>query len=66
MAPSLAAPETARAPTSSIKGVGDYKEAYGVAGGPNRYNADSEINGTATQPKASHPQYLPSWDFSTT
>lgn len=66
MAPSIAQEPQQAAPAPAMKGPSDYKEAYGVAGGPSRFNAEAEINGTTTQPKAKYPNYLPTWDFSKT
>lgn len=43
-----------------IKGVSDYKEAY--IGGPKVYDAEKETKGSAEQPAAKYPNYLPTWD----
>jgi sulfonate dioxygenase len=42
------------------KGIADYKEAY--IGGPRAYKQDAEVRGTANQPPARYPNYLPTWD----
>ncbi|KAI9843849.1 MAG: hypothetical protein M1838_002437 [Thelocarpon superellum] len=41
------------------KGPSEYKEPYG---GPQAYSTATETKGTAQQPAASHPEYLPVWD----
>ena len=34
----------------------------GFDGGPKSFNTNAEVKGTKTQPPASHPNYLPTWD----
>ena len=43
-----------------VSGVGQYKEAY--IGGPKAFKKDVEEKGSATQPAAKYPNYLPVWD----
>ncbi|MBE7181800.1 MAG: hypothetical protein INR71_11450 [Terriglobus roseus] len=60
MAPSgQTATETAMR-TIPVRGVGDYKEP--VPAGPKAYNAENETKGSASQPAAKYPNYLPTWD----
>ncbi|OCK75435.1 TauD-domain-containing protein [Lepidopterella palustris CBS 459.81] len=42
------------------KGIADYKEAY--IGGPRAYKEGVETKGSAKQPPARYPNYLPTWD----
>ena len=37
-----------------------FKEAFAY-GGPKAFKKDVELQGTATQPPASYPNYLPTW-----
>ena len=46
--------------TNAKSGAGEYKEAY--IGGPKAYRLDAELKGTAKQPPAKYPHYLPTWD----
>jgi sulfonate dioxygenase len=43
-----------------VSGVGNYKEAY--IGGPKAFKKEVEEKGSATQPAAKYPNYLPVWD----
>jgi hypothetical protein len=63
MAPSLIEVEApASQTTAPIKAISrsEYKEAFIT--GPKAYNSEAETKGTAKQPAASHPSYLPVWD----
>lgn len=44
----------------AAKGPSEYKEAFGQ--GPKTFKKDIEENGSATQPPAKYPNYLPTWD----
>ena len=63
MAPALVEtqPPEAKPP---YNGAGGFKEAFAY-GGPKAYKKDQELHGTATQPPASHPNYLPTWNEKT-
>jgi sulfonate dioxygenase len=62
MAPALV--ETITVPVGFTKsGIGEYKEV--VAAGPKAYQPEQELKGTAKQPPAKYPHYLPTWDAET-
>jgi sulfonate dioxygenase len=51
-----------RFPTKKAAGgLADYKEAFNS--GPAVYKQDAELKGTAKQPPAKYPNYLPTWDL---
>ncbi|KAF2101586.1 TauD-domain-containing protein [Rhizodiscina lignyota] len=52
--------ETKAAQRIPVKGVSDYKEAFNA--GPTNYKPENELKGTAAQPPARYPNYLPTWD----
>lgn len=60
MAPALV--ETPQQPTVNYTkgGTADYKEAFNS--GPKNFKQDAELKGTAKQPPAKYPHYLPTWD----
>ncbi|KAF2808772.1 alpha-ketoglutarate-dependent taurine dioxygenase [Mytilinidion resinicola] len=65
MAPALI--ETPQLPVRSASkvvasgGLADYKEAF--SSGPKVFNSEAETKGTAKQPPAKYPNYLPVWDL---
>jgi sulfonate dioxygenase len=61
MAPGLVETQTeAPAPAVPVRQDNGYKEAFAY-GGPKAYKHEQELTGTATQPPASYPAYLPTW-----
>ena len=61
MAPGLVAtPQPESAPSSAPKELVGPKEAF--IGGPDSYSQVAEEQGTKSQPAATHPKYLPTWD----
>jgi sulfonate dioxygenase len=62
MAPALVeTPQIQQTPVGYTKsGVGSYKEVVGI--GPRAYQPEQELKGTAKQPPAKYPHYLPTWD----
>ncbi|TID16965.1 TauD-domain-containing protein [Venturia nashicola] len=46
--------------SKQVSGVGQYKEAF--IGGPQAFKRDVELRGSATQPAAKYPHYLPVWN----
>jgi sulfonate dioxygenase len=66
MAPSLieVEPPKTEVPVKAVStGLSEYKEAFST--GPKGFNTEAEMKGTATQPAASYPNYLPVWNNET-
>lgn len=63
MAPALieiSSQDSVNPESKQVSGVGQYKEAF--IGGPKAFKRDVELRGSATQPAAKYPQYLPIWN----
>ena len=60
MAPGLVDPPQQGTTSFPQKPLVGPKEAF--IGGPKAYSKSTEVNGTESQPPATHPNYLPVWD----
>ncbi|KAF2229277.1 TauD-domain-containing protein [Viridothelium virens] len=60
MAPALVDTQPPQDIKPAQPGTVGYKEAFAY-GGPKAFKKDQELHGTATQPPASFPKYLPTW-----
>jgi sulfonate dioxygenase len=61
MTPSLTQVEV-EAPPAPVKAMGHLATKEAFITGPKAFNLEAETKGTAKQPPASHPNYLPIWD----
>lgn len=61
MAPSLTHTNVSPAP-GPVKAMGHLATKEAFITGPKAFNLEAETKGTAKQPPASHPNYLPVWD----